>query len=214
MSPGPQPDDALVLGPLLRHVDETSATVWVRTAEAATVSVERAGRTWSAPTFAVHGSHYALVVLDGLEPGSDDAYAVAVDGAAVWPLPGAPASRIRTLDPQRSTRLAFGTCRTNGSHDEAGNRAHGIDALRSLALALRDDPEAAWPDLLLLLGDQVYADTTPHAGARGVHALPPQPHRAARAWRSRTTSSTPSCTGSPGATTRSSAGCCRPCRAR
>ena len=163
MSPGPQPDDALVLGPLLRHVDETSATVWVRTAEAATVTVERAGSTWSAATFAVHGSHYALVVLDGLEPGSDDAYAVAVDGAAVWPLPGAPASRIRTLDPQRSTRFAFGTCRTNGSHDEEGNRAHGIDALRSLAVALRDDAETAWPDLLLLLGDQVYADTTPHA---------------------------------------------------
>ncbi|WP_377644764.1 alkaline phosphatase D family protein [Oryzobacter terrae] len=163
MSPGPHPDDALVLGPLLRHVDETSATVWVRTAAAATVTVERAGRAWSAPTFSVHGSHYALVVLDGLVPGSQDAYTVAVDDVAVWPLQGAPESRIRTLDPRRTTRFAFGTCRTNGSHDEAGNRAHGIDALRSLAVALRDDPATAWPDLLLLLGDQVYADTTPHA---------------------------------------------------
>ena len=65
--------DPLVLGPLLRYVDESSATIWVRTADPALVTVERAGHVWSAPTFAVHGSHFALVVLDGLEPGSDDA---------------------------------------------------------------------------------------------------------------------------------------------
>jgi hypothetical protein len=66
-------NEPLVLGPMLRYVDETSATVWVRTADAVTVTVERAGRVWSARTFAVHGAHYALVVLDGLTPGSDDA---------------------------------------------------------------------------------------------------------------------------------------------
>lgn len=156
------PKDPLVLGPMLRYVDETSATVWVRTADAVTVTIERAGRSWSAPTFAVHGSHFALVVLDGLAPGSDDAYEVHLDGVPVWPQPGMPPSRIRTLDPTREPRFAFGTCRTTGSHDEIGNRDHGVDALRSVAIALRDDPAAAWPDLLLLLGDQVYADTTPH----------------------------------------------------
>ncbi|HSO65296.1 MAG TPA: alkaline phosphatase D family protein [Ornithinibacter sp.] len=154
--------DPLVLGPMLRHVDETSATVWVRTADAARVTVERAGRTWTAPTFAVHGHHFALVVLDGLEPGSDDAYAVRVDDVHVWPREGMPPSRVRTLDPLRAPQFAFGTCRTTGSHDAAGNRAHGVDALRSLAVSLRDDPRAQWPDLLLLLGDQVYADTTPN----------------------------------------------------
>jgi hypothetical protein len=156
------PDEMLVLGPMLRYVDETSATVWVRTADAARVTVERAGHSWSAPTFAVHGSHYALVVLDGLQPGSDDAYRVRVDDVPVWPRAGMPESRIRTLHPEREPHLAFGTCRTTGSHDEAGNSDHGVDALRSLAVALRDDPEARWPDLLLLLGDQVYADDTPN----------------------------------------------------
>ncbi|HEU5454175.1 MAG TPA: alkaline phosphatase D family protein, partial [Nocardioides sp.] len=81
----------------------------------------------------------------------------------VWPRAGLPPSRIRTLDPTRQPRLAFGTCRTTGPHDAEGNRAHGVDALRTLALALRDDPDVRWPDVLLLLGDQVYADTTPHA---------------------------------------------------
>ncbi len=158
----PTAPDPLVLGPMLRYVDETSATVWVRTADAAHVTVERDGRAWTAPTFAVHGSHYALVVLDGLEPGSDDAYAVRIDDEPVWPLEGMPPSRIRTLDPTRLPHFAFGTCRTTGSHDAVGNRAHGVDALRSLAVALRDDPAVEHPDLLLLLGDQVYADTTPH----------------------------------------------------
>jgi len=159
----PAVDEPLVLGPMLRYVDETSATVWVRTADTARVTVERAGRSWSAPTVAVHGGHYALVVLDALVPGSDDTYEVSIDDVAVWPLPGMPPSRIRTLDPTRLPHFAFGTCRTTGSHDAPGNKAHGVDALRTLALALRDDPEVAWPDVLLLLGDQVYADTTPHA---------------------------------------------------
>ena len=155
-------DAGLVLGPMLRYVDETSATVWVRTADAVTVTVERAGRSWSAPTFAVHGSHYALVVLDGLQPGSDEAYAVRLDDVPVWPRPGMPPSRLRTLRPASEPRFAFGTCRTTGPHDTEGNRDHGVDALRSLAIALRDDPRAEWPDLLLLLGDQVYADDTPN----------------------------------------------------
>ena len=158
-SEDPQP---LVLGPVLRHVDDTSATVWVRTAAAATVSVERGGRVWRAPTFAVHDHHFALVVLTGLEAGTDDPYTVHVDDVAVWPPPGMPVSRIRTLDPAREPRFAFGTCRTTDAHDHDGNGAHGVDALRALALALRDDPDMEWPDLLLLLGDQVYADTTPH----------------------------------------------------
>ena len=157
-----QSQEALVLGPMLRYVDETSATVWVRTATAATVSVERSGRAWHAPTFAVHGHHFALVTLTDLEPGSDDTYSVQVDGVPVWPTPRMPGSRIRTLDPGREPRFAFGTCRTTGAHDSEGNGSHGIDALRTLAVALQDDPEAEWPDLLLLLGDQVYADTTPH----------------------------------------------------
>ena len=111
---------------------------------------------------AVHGSHYALVVLDGLLPGSDDTYAVRVDDEPVWPRPGMPPSRIRTLDPIRRAALRLRHLPHHRSARRQGNKAHGVDALRTLALALRDDPEVAWPDVLLLLGDQVYADTTPH----------------------------------------------------
>jgi phosphodiesterase/alkaline phosphatase D-like protein len=41
----------------------------------------------------------------------------------------------------------------------------GVDALDALAARIRCRPHAEWPDLLLLLGDQVYADEVPPAVA-------------------------------------------------
>ena len=81
---------ALVLGPLLRHCDETSATLWVEVDSACRVTVEAGGRRWSTGTFAVHGHHYALVALDGLAPGTSLPYALSLDDDPVWPEPGSP----------------------------------------------------------------------------------------------------------------------------
>ena len=107
----------LVVGPLLRYVDETSASVWVETRERARVTVTRDGRSWSAGTFAVHGHHYALVELADLEPGSRATYTVAVDDERVWPPEGwqLPEPVIATLVPGKPLRLAFGSCRTSVS---------------------------------------------------------------------------------------------------
>ncbi|MCW2814420.1 MAG: glycoside hydrolase [Nocardioides sp.] len=168
------PDDSrLLLGPLLRHVDQTSASVWVETAGAARVRVTADGlQPAETVTFGVHGHHYALVCLDGLEPGQRYAYTVEVDGQVVWPDPGSdlPPSVVPTLDHAKPLRLAYGSCRTSVAHDEAGNATHGIDALRAYALRMAgltdpagDDPDEGrprWPDLVVFLGDQVYADET------------------------------------------------------
>jgi hypothetical protein len=160
-------DDLLVLGPLLRYVDETSAAIWVEVARRGTVTVAlqpASGdeHTFSAQTFTVHGHHYALVEVDGLDPGSSTEYTVRVDDDHVWPPAGStyPPSRIRTLSPGRHGRLLFGSCRTSVPHDAEHNRTHGVDVLRAYALALRDADESEWPDLVLFLGDQVYADET------------------------------------------------------
>jgi PhoD-like phosphatase len=158
----------LLLGPLVRYVDETSASIWVKTREAARVTVRAGDHAWHARTFAVHGHHYALVVTDGLEPGTHLPYSLEVDGTDVWPVTegdgsGYPASVIATLKPGKPLRLAFGSCRTSVDHDEAGNRSHGVDALRALALRMATDTAARWPDLVLFLGDQVYADETTEA---------------------------------------------------
>jgi len=156
----------LVLGPLIRYVDQTSASIWVETAEDSTVTVSAGESTWRARTFAVRGHHYALVELSGLQPGTITPYAVEIDGTAVWPpardADGGeyPPSVIATLKPEKPLRMAFGSCRTSTSHDESGNKSHGVDALRSLASTMAGDGSARWPDLVLFLGDQVYADET------------------------------------------------------
>jgi hypothetical protein len=162
----------LVLGPLLRYVDESSAAVWVETRDAGTVSVECGDQTAYARTFAAHGHHYALVELDGLAPGSRTPYTVSVDGEVVWPPPESTyTSYVATLEPGKPLRMAFGSCRTSVGHDRKGNRTHGIDALRTYALRMAgendvpqgDDSDLSdprWPDLVLFLGDQVYADET------------------------------------------------------
>jgi hypothetical protein len=167
METGPV-SERLVLGPVLRHVDRTSATVWVQTVRAGTVAVVPEGHdVCRARTFTVHGCHYALVEVGDLRPGAEAAYRVLVDDEVVWPEPDSPfpPSVIRTLD-DRPLRMAFGSCRTSVPHDAEHHRTHGVDALRSYALALAagQGPQAEqWPHLMLLLGDQVYADVTSEA---------------------------------------------------
>ncbi|MFI9593088.1 alkaline phosphatase D family protein [Nonomuraea sp. NPDC052265] len=149
---------ALVVGPMLRHVDSVSASIWVETSEPCTVTVEAAGGAYRSPTFTVHGHHYAIVDLVGL---SQDiaSYSVSLDGDQVWPLAGRPASRVRLLPPEGPRRMAFGSCRTSVPHDSAHVRTHGDDVLRAYGVSLMRADEQEWPDLLLLLGDQVYADS-------------------------------------------------------
>jgi hypothetical protein len=151
----------LLLGPLLRHVGERDATIWVETDRPCTVEVLGC----AARTFTVSGHHYALVVVEGLQPGGTHEYGVALDGDAVWPEPGGPRSAIRTLGGGRALRIAFGSCRVAAPNappwsltkDEHA-QGREIDALVALAVRMRDQAPEEWPELLLLLGDQVYAD--------------------------------------------------------
>jgi PhoD-like phosphatase len=146
----------LVLGPLLRHVDPVSATVWVETDRPCTVEV--LGRT--ARTFRVSDHHYALVLVEGLEPGSTTEYEVHLDGERVWPGPLAtfPPSRIRTPGRPEPFRLAFGSCRYATPGTVSTDDGIPPDALDVYAATTAGTPEDEWPDALVLLGDQVYAD--------------------------------------------------------
>ena len=152
----------LILGPILRHADATSATIWVETDAPTTVSV--LGHTTR--TFCVRDHHYALVIVEGLAPGQSIPYDVALDGTVCWPLPDDPFPHcvIRTLG-DGVKRVLFGSCRTAAPHEppytltlELDPSGRGVDALREHALALVRRPPDEWPDLALFLGDQVYAD--------------------------------------------------------
>src|SRR5690242_4342421 len=99
----------LLIGPLLRHVGPTDATVWVETDAPCQVEVLGATeRTWT-----VGGHHYALVTITGLEPGTTNPYEVHLDGECVWPPidSSRPPSQIRTQAEDGRVRIAFGSCR-------------------------------------------------------------------------------------------------------
>ncbi|MBO1333098.1 alkaline phosphatase D family protein [Streptomyces sp. VRA16 Mangrove soil] len=154
----------LRLGPLLRYVDEGAATVWVEASRPCVAEVRCAdGARGSAPTFQIDGHHYALVPVTGLTPGTETPYEVILDGGRVWPEPDSrfPPSTIRTprYGDEREVRVAFGSCRW-AAPPAAEKDPVGPDALDSLAAAIAAAPDGPRPDVLVLLGDQVYADET------------------------------------------------------
>ncbi|WP_018505722.1 DUF7800 domain-containing protein [Parafrankia discariae] len=201
---------SLLLGPMHRYADDRHVSVWVETDEPCTVEVRSSpgfnaglgsgpeaeagpppGPRAAAPTFAVAGHHYALVVVDGLEPGTVYPYEVWLTPASgpstdptgepsadpavcVWPEPGSPPSLLRPVGGGRPVRLVFGSCRVTAPQERPYTlspgedpRGLGTDALHALALRLTETPPHTWPDALLLLGDQVYADhVSPTTAAR------------------------------------------------
>ncbi|MFD4835110.1 alkaline phosphatase D family protein [Streptomyces uncialis] len=202
----------LRLGPLLRYVDGSSATVWVEAGRPCTAEVRCAdGAVGSARTFQIEGHHYALITVGGLTPGTRTAYEVLLDGSRVWPAadpalaafppstittPGAPGSGTDAeagtgtggagaeevpgagvgggagagTDAEAGTvRVAFGSCRWAAPPDGEKDPV-GPDALDTLAARLAADPDGPRPDVLLLLGDQVYADETSPATRRWLAA--------------------------------------------
>jgi hypothetical protein len=153
----------LILGPVLRYVDDTRAVVWVETDASCEVDVLGA----TAPTFHVAGHHYGVVRVVDLEPGTSYEYEVALDGERVWPLEDSefPPSRITTYSPDIEPRIYFGSCRVAVPHHpphslpkDQDERGREVDALRTVARRMIDQDPSTWPDLLLWVGDQIYAD--------------------------------------------------------
>ncbi|MCM3883231.1 alkaline phosphatase D family protein [Frankia sp. R82] len=137
---------SLVLGPVQRHIDATSVTIWVETGSPGLVEVmtlagpdvpaggtgpagtdalaasgRRPAAGGSAHTFTVGGHHYAVVTVGGLSAGTAWPYQVRLDGEPVWPLPGEPPSMLRPAPSSASPRpltLAFGSCRVTAPQDK------------------------------------------------------------------------------------------------
>ena len=153
----------LTLGPMLRHVSDSSATIFLETDTAASVEIN--GTVTS--TFEVAGHHYALVIIEGLQPDSVTPYSVLVDGQCRWPLPDSsmPPSVIRTLGHAGPLRVLFGSCRASAPHEPPYSlsatddpQGLGVDSLRAHGLRMLSQPSREWPHILMLLGDQIYAD--------------------------------------------------------
>nr|WP_078762453.1 alkaline phosphatase D family protein [Marinactinospora thermotolerans] len=164
---------------MLRHVSATSAAIWVETDAPCRVTVLAGDTSATADTFTVHGHHYAICELTGLTPGSSTPYEVRLDGGRVWPEPDSPhpPSLVCTPAPDTPVRILFGSCRTPTDHSTSAVLRYGVDVVRAYGLRLADRRRAAMegheaertddlgdeagpaePTVLLMIGDQVYAD--------------------------------------------------------
>lgn len=148
----------LVLGPLVRYVGAHDATFWVEVDSPGTVTVTTdAGVHGESRTWGVHGHHYALVALTDLPGNTAITYDVTFDSRVVWPEAGRTAS-IHTIDRQGPVTFAFGSCRRGDNYSEESLQRIGADALAGLGTRMLQQDAGEWPQALLLLGDQVYAD--------------------------------------------------------
>jgi hypothetical protein len=153
----------LLLGPMLRYVDGSSATIWVQTSESCRVEV----LGHSARTFSIRGRYYALVIVEGLQAGTTVEYEVHLDGERVWPETGSefPPSVIRPGCPDAAVTVLAGSCRASAPHeppytlelarDEDGR---GVDTMWAHGKRMMHEDPSQWPTVLLLVGDQIYAD--------------------------------------------------------
>ena len=163
----------LMLGPLLRYAGASDATIWVETDAPCTVEVTANDLPHRSSTFTIEGHHYALIRLTDLQPASFYEYSVNLDGEKAWPEPGGdfPPSTIKTMGSDGELLLAYGSCRVAVPHEPPYTFSRGTvkrggldgqrferDALFALAHEMMDDPRDSWPDALLMLGDQIYAD--------------------------------------------------------
>lgn len=148
----------ILVGPMLRYVDSCHATVWVEVSRPCLVSICAGGQQVSEQSWGVHGHHFAILHLRDLEQGVATPYEVTLDGVTAWAAGPERPSVIRTPRPDDLVRLSFGSCRRGESQTPRSLRTIGADALVALAHQMAYTAVEEWPDAMLLLGDQVYAD--------------------------------------------------------
>ena len=148
----------VALAPMLGHVSSTNAHVWVHASGASRVSflvgtnaALKDARAFDGPALGSNNAFMATTVLTGLEPSTRYHYAVLLDGRPAL-LPPYPAF---TTAPREGSsgrvRIAFASC--------VGY--HGYDASAGYADFARTNI-----DLLLMLGDNTYANTNDPATQR------------------------------------------------
>ncbi|HEU5381431.1 MAG TPA: alkaline phosphatase D family protein [Ktedonobacteraceae bacterium] len=181
------------VGPLVRAIRPDSVTIWTEWNHSCDVTLNATSSdhlqkpgTFSVcgRTVTVGGRHYALSLLTGLQPATWYTYQVSDSAQESQPCSGnGPLIQcFRTLDLPNAgiaLRLAYGSCRrlSAGGPDT-------LSALGSWLLRFLEERETRWPHILLLIGDQIYADDSVDRGQQA--PLPPlhsqTPQRAARSF--------------------------------
>jgi alkaline phosphatase D len=136
---------SLLHGPMVGRVTDHSAAIWVRTAAAAEVQVNVAGRPSSVAASSAASDFTAVVTVDSLAPATRYDYEVLVDGKKV----DAEQTTFETFPAQGQParfRVAFG-----GGAGYLPDQEYMWDTIR-----------AHQPLAMLMLGDNVYIDQPEH----------------------------------------------------
>ncbi len=198
------------MGPIVRYVDETAASIWLEVDTASTLVARatpekgakdkkkrrlKAKDSVVAHTVKVGGRHYALLRFEGLSPGTVYAYQIhgvrderrkikkatalrKAKGVVEFDLSSVafddktPALRTLPHAEKEPLRVTFGSCRCFAG----GYREYeGVDVLARYAVHLLDEEFAgrstSWPHVLLLLGDQIYADDVATEAVKSIEAF-------------------------------------------
>jgi phosphodiesterase/alkaline phosphatase D-like protein len=160
----------LRVGPLVRATSATSTVIWTEWSHSCEVILqvipdehfntsEAAGLSLRSHTVTVGERHYAVLQLTGLQPAMWYSYRIVSsteEGQTLASTRNNTLQCFRTLDPPEAgnpLRLAYGSCRKLSTAAPDALSAFGSWLIQSF-----DERETTWPRLLLLIGDQIYAD--------------------------------------------------------
>jgi len=162
------------IGPLVRASTATEATIWLELSQPCTVQLQVTPYntsdsevvTINTPTITIGGHYYAAPQITHLQPATWYNYHLSIAGQEQ---DSSLLQCFRTLTPSTAQelplRLIYGSCRKLSRPEEDTLAAFGR-WLQKYA----EERETLWPHLLLLIGDQIYADQP----ARELVAVAPQ----------------------------------------
>lgn len=175
----------LCVGPFVRAIRPDGVAIWTEWSHPCEVTLtvteadHGAGQEPSSfaarvQTIMVGGRYYALSQLEGLQPATWYSYQVGASTQKIESISFAEEANVqcfRTLDlpdAQNTLRLAYGSCRKLSAIEP-----DALSAFGSWLIASIEQRESVWPHLLLLIGDQIYADDfTGRRKQKRFHARP------------------------------------------
>jgi len=168
----------LCVGPLVRATSATSVVIWAEFAQPCMVtlratldaSLEQPPILVKTQTISIGGHHYMAPQLQGLEPARWYHYSIEISALTAQEekqTTCTPETTVhmlqcfRTLDDaetiaENPLRVFYGSCRRLNQPER-----DTLDALGQWLIKHIDLREQVWPHVLLLIGDQIYADTPP-----------------------------------------------------
>ena len=139
--------DQLVNGPMVGHVSSDSVRIWARAGESGTWTLTlRSGDHVLTGTNEADSrdDHCFVIEVGGLRPDTEYAYELTGPDGRSFTLPSQTVRTAPSDSTTRPIRIAFGSCAREDDHTS-----------RTWALLKKQDP-----DLVVLLGDTPYIDTT------------------------------------------------------